>query len=263
MTKIDDIRCFAEDIAQWRVEGLTWAQIANKLGEEDILVGTDEIRSYWPRLSEGRSPAEYLLYWRGSQRDAELRVCKMRADAAEVEIEALRQQVQDWERQMQSMLIQDQQSEALRAEWDRLREEAHHRDIATAAEIEQLRRHISELTERAAVWQKEAIEANSRAQEAHANIQSQHQQIADLQRQLVDEQTHTAKVASETEAYGNIRYFEGKGEVLAQLDEAKKSLDGWARFGESLFQAYRAGNKVEISRLLDRVANWAASQGKG
>jgi predicted RNase H-like nuclease (RuvC/YqgF family) len=263
VAKIDDIRCFAEDIAQWRIDGLTWAQIAVKLGEEDICVGTDEIRSYWPRLSEGRSPAEYLLYWRGSQRDAELRVCKMRADAAEVEIEALRQQVQDWERQMQSMLTQDQQSETLRAECDRLREEAHHRDSANTAEIEHLRRQITDMTERAAAWQREATEANARAHEARLNVQSLHQKIADLQRQLVEEEARIAKIASETEVYGNIRYFEGKGEVLTQLDEAKKSLDGWVRFGESLFQAHRAGNKIEISRLLDRVASWAASQGKG
>jgi hypothetical protein len=85
---------------------------------------------------------------------------------------------------------------------------------------------------------------------------------ADLQRQLVDEEARIAKVASETEVYGNIRYFEGKGEVLTQLDEAKKSLDGWVRFGESLFQAHRAGNKIEISRLLDRVASWACVTGK-
>lgn len=243
------------------MEGLTWAQIANKLGEEDIRVGTDEIRSYWPRLSEGRSPAEYLLYWRGSQRDAELRVCKMRADAAEVEIEALRQQVQDWERQMQSMLVQDQQSEALLAECDRRREEVRHRDIATAAEIEQLRRHISELTARAAVWQKEAIEANRRAQEAHANIQSQHQQIADLQRQLVDEQTHTAKVASETEAYGNIRYFEGKGEVLAQLRTPAASWSGPGKAFKGLDAARPGGSHWTPAISLAPSSGWTSPSG--
>lgn len=262
MAKIDDIRCFAEDIAQWRVEGLTWAQIASKLGEEDIAVGTDEIRSYWPRLSEGRSPAEYLLYWRGAQRDAELRESRKRADAAEVEIEALRQQVQDWERQMQSMLVQDQQNKTLRAECSRLREEARRRDSATAAEIEQLRRHISEITERATVWQKEAIEANSRAQEAFANVQSLHEQLADLQRQLVEAEARIAKVTSETEVYGDIRYFMGQSEVQAQLDEANKTLSGWVRFAESLSQEHLAGNKGEIARLLDGVVSWSTSRGK-
>ncbi|MGE4281214.1 MAG: hypothetical protein AB7G62_16620 [Magnetospirillum sp.] len=262
MAKIDDIRCFAEEIAQWRVDGLTWAQIAVKLGDEDIAVSTDEIRSYWPRLSEGRSPAEYLFYWRGSQRDAELRVCKMRADTAEVEIEALRQQVQDWERQMQSMLVQDQQNETLRAAYSRLQEEARHRNCATTAEIEQLRRHISEITERAAVWQKEAIEANSRAQEARANVQSLHEQLTDLQRQLVEAEARIAKVTSDTEVYGNIRYFMGQSEVQAQLDEANKALSGWVRFAESLSQAHQAGNKGEIARLLDGVVSWSMSRGK-
>lgn len=95
VSKADDIRCFTEDIAQWRVDGLTWARIAAKLVDQDIQVGTDEIRSYWPRLSEGRSPAEYLLYWRSSQHNAELRDARRQLEAAEAEIEELRRQLSE------------------------------------------------------------------------------------------------------------------------------------------------------------------------
>lgn len=244
LSKADDIRYFAENIAQWRVDGLTWAEIAAKLGEEDIRVGTDEIRSYWPRLSDGRSPAEYLLYWRGSQRDAELRESRKRAEAAEAEIEALRQQVRDWERQMQSLLHQDPQNAALRAECDGLR-----------SHIENLQQQIDELTERAAAWQREAMEA-------HARTEAEKAEVNRLQEQLVEAEARTAKVVSENEVYGDIRYFMGKGEAQARLDEMDKTLNGWVRFGEALCQAYQAGNKAEITQLLDRAVAWAASRGK-
>ncbi|HLO75475.1 MAG TPA: hypothetical protein VK196_03355 [Magnetospirillum sp.] len=262
MAKIDDIRCFAEDIAQWRVEGLTWAQIAAKLVEEDIHVGTDEIRSYWPRLSDGRSPAEYLLYWQNSRRNAELRESKRRAEAAEVEIEALRQQVQAWEQQMQSLLTQEQQSETLRTECDRLREEARQQERAATKDIEHLRHQIGELTERADAWQREANEANGRAQAASADAHQLRQQVSKLERQLAEAEARTAKVVAENEVYGNIRYYMGMGQGQAQLDEVNKTLNGWIRFGEALCQAHQAGNRREMAQLLDRVVAWAASRGK-
>lgn len=286
MSKADDIRCFAENIAQWRVDGLTWAQVAAKLAEEGISVGTDEIRSYWPRLSEGRSPAEYLLYWQSSQRNAELRESKRRAEAAEAEIGALQQQVQDWQRQMQSLLVQGRQNEVLQIECDRLRQhlrqtqaqleeslrvqselerlqdETRQREHAAVEQIHHLRLQIGVLTERAVACQRDATEANGRAQAACADIDQLRQQVSDLERQLAEAEARTAKAVGENEVYGNIRYYMGKGEGQAQLDETNKTLSGWIRFGEALSQAHQAGNKAEVAQLLDRVVTWAASRGK-
>lgn len=259
LSKINDIRCFAEDIAQWRVDGLTWAQIAVKLGEEDIQVGTDEIRSYWPRLSEGRSPEEYLFYWRVSQRDAELRESKKRAEAAEAEIKGLRQQAQDWELQKQSLLELHQ---TLQTECNRLREEAHQRDSAAAADAERFHQQIRDISEYANAWQRETSAANNRDHQARAYIHSLNQKIVDLQRQLVEEKARTDKVTSETQAYGEIRYFMGKSELQEQLDKANEGLSGWSDFGASLFRAHRAGNKAEIAQLLGRLEIWAQSRGK-
>jgi len=262
LSKINDIRCFADDIAQWRVDGLTWAQIAVKLGEEDILVGTDEIRSYWPRLSEGRSPEEYLFYWRVSQRDAELRESKKRAEAAEAEIETLRQQAQDWELQRPSLLELQQQHQIQQAECNRLREEAHQRDRAAVADAERFRQQIRDITKQANTWQQEATEANNREYEARAKAHSLNQQIADLQRQLVEEKARTDKVTSEAQAYGEVRYFMGKSELQKQLDKANEGLSGWSDFGASLFRAHKAGNKAEVTQLLGRLEIWAQSRGK-
>ncbi|OJX68437.1 MAG: hypothetical protein BGO92_18575 [Magnetospirillum sp. 64-120] len=262
LSKINDIRCFADDIAQWRVDGLTWAQIAVKLGEEDILAGTDEIRSYWPRLSEGRTPEEYLFYWRVSQRDEELREWRRRAEGAEAEIETLHQQAQDWELQKQSLLELQQQHQIQQAECNRLREEAHLRDRAAVADAERFRQQIRDITKQANTWQQKATEANSRDQEARANIHSLNQKIVDLQRQLVEEKARADKATSETQAYGEVRYFMGKSELQKQLDKANEGLSGWNDFGVSLLRAHRAGNKAEIAQLLGRLEIWAQSRGK-
>lgn len=262
LSKINEIRCFADDIAQWRVDGLTWAQIAVKLGEEDIQVGTDEIRSYWPRLSEGRSPEEYQFYWRVSQRDAELRESRKRAEAAEAEIETLRQQAQDWELQRPSLLELQQQHQIQQAECNRLREEAHQRDRAAVADAERFSQQIRDITKQANTWQQKATEANSRDQEARAHIHSLNQQIVDLQRQLVEEKTRADKATSEAQAYGEVRYFMGKSELQEQLDKANAGLSGWSDFGASLFRAHKTGNKAEVTQLLGRLEIWAQSRGK-
>lgn len=286
MSKADDIRCFTEDIAQWRLDGLTWVQVAAKLGEEGIRVGTDEIRSYWPRLSEGRSPAEYLLYWQGSQRNAELEEARRRAEAAEAENNALGQQVQ-------ALLVQDRQRETLRAECDSLLEQlgqaeaqlarsrraqsdlesllsqSRQQERGGAEQIQRLRQQLDALTERAGVaealaatHQRGAIEANGRVHLASAEINRLRQQVSDLERQLAEAEARAAKAVAENEVYGNIRYYMGKSEGQAQLDETNKTLNGWIRFGESLSQAHQAGNKGEIAQLLNRVVDWAVSRGK-
>jgi chromosome segregation ATPase len=283
LAKIDDIRCFAEDIAQWRVEGLTWAQIAAKLEDENILVSTDEIRSYWPRLAEGRNPAEYLFYWQSSQRNAELREAKRRAEVAEAETERLRQEAQAWERreeglqaecdglreQVRQVQTQLAASQGVQSDLERRLDESRQQERGLAEHVQRLRHQIDALTKwvgaaeaLAVTHQRDATEANGRAQAASAEINRLRQQVSELERQLTEADARTAKAVAENEVYGNIRYYMGKSEEQAQLDEANKNLNGWIRFGESLSQAHQAGNKAEIARLLDRVAAWAASRGK-
>ncbi|MGE5475361.1 MAG: hypothetical protein ACM3Q1_01800 [Bacteroidales bacterium] len=286
MAKIDNIRCFAENIAQWRVDGLTWAQVATKLAEEGIGVGTDEIRSYWPRLSEGQNPAEYLLYWQSSQRNAEAREARKRAEAAEAEIVALRQEI---EQQTQSGRLQDPlqaecgqlreqlvraqaqwaESRRARSDLDQLLDQLRRQHRDDTDKIRHLLGQIDELTERAGTaetlilaLQQDIAEANARIQAANAEIHRSHQRASELERLLAEAEARTAKAVAENEVYGNIRYYMGKGEGQAQLDEMNKTLNGWIRFGESLSQAHQAGNKAEVASLLNRVVTWAASRGK-
>ncbi|MBI3446465.1 MAG: hypothetical protein HY055_14180 [Magnetospirillum sp.] len=61
MKKADELRARVEAIALMRLEGKTWQKVADALCAAGVMVSTDEIRACWPRLSEGRSPAECVL----------------------------------------------------------------------------------------------------------------------------------------------------------------------------------------------------------
>jgi chromosome segregation ATPase len=61
MSKMADLRRRLPEIAEHRLRGATWPDIAKILAEAGLRITADELRPYWARLAGERHPAEILL----------------------------------------------------------------------------------------------------------------------------------------------------------------------------------------------------------
>ncbi len=105
MRKADKLRGLVDQIAGWRLDGRPWPQIARDLGKLGVAVSADEVRSYWPRLSRGRTPSEVLQSAQATVTATviedlrrELDSVSAQAAAAQAEVDTLRQRLASCER---------------------------------------------------------------------------------------------------------------------------------------------------------------------
>lgn len=128
MNKADELRARVEAIALMRLEGKTWAKVADALCAAGVMVSEGEIRATWPRLSKGRSPAECVLACRHIREQSqagdeilELRrqVAELSARCAQADTEAadLRTKVKRLESERQRWQDSSQTREAI-ARWE-------------------------------------------------------------------------------------------------------------------------------------------------
>lgn len=61
LTKSDQIQILMPKIARWRLKNKCWAQICDYLRKERVDVSEAQIRQYWSRFRNGRTPEEILI----------------------------------------------------------------------------------------------------------------------------------------------------------------------------------------------------------
>ena len=265
MKKSDLIRSLLPEIAAWRVDGKTWREVAAELASRGISVTPDEIRAYWPRISDRRTAEEILLVERRERvAESETEMAAMKsalANSAET-VRRLRDEI---------------------AALSRSRDAAEARATAAESAVTGLEAKLAETADGARNWKLQAILFEKRAYEfagTRASASEQHRMAQALRTELKETNGRLADAETSLDVTKTM-LLRAERRATAAAGEMARLTSQWMTFGSLRFrvrpkvarlefqasglrqwlcevvEVYRTGNSRSLHSMMKEISEWA------